>query len=531
MFLYFYKNTTIICQLQLMSFVCYYIRMNKRTLIYILITVFALSLIPLYIIGGYAHPSVDDYHYGAATSKIWQETNSAAEVIKTAADLTKESYDTWQGNFTAIFLMYLQPAIWGERFYTATPVLLITAFAASMLTFMYVFLRKWFGAGKTSAAGVSVAVTFCALQFTHVPSDSFYWYNGSVYYTFFFSLMLVLFTLVTLVIKNKSRLSRGISLAFAIILAFIVGGGNYATALFTAVVLAVITVWNIIAKKKTSFMLAAVTAALLASFFISVAAPGNALRQNSLGGSQGVVKALIYSFAYGGYNIASATTFPAAVMWAALLPVFYRIAARTGFKFRYPGLMLIFTFGIFCSQGTPVFYAQGLRIPYRMMNIIYFCYYIFMTLNLIYLMGWLHSRFGDKPVLKALERAYETPRRIKYAAAVFACVFAVGCVGLTNITESDSERGSAVFGDMPMSVSAAMSLIKGDAAEYDRELNERDEFLSQTKERDVTVKPLTVTPEVIFHTDITEDPEYWINKMLADYYGLDSVRLQKQQED
>ncbi len=76
-----------------------------------------------------------------------------------------------------------------------------------------------------------------------------------------------------------------------------------------------------------------------------------------------------------------------------------------------------------------------------------------------------------------------------------------------------------------------MSLIKGDAAAYDRELNERDEFLSQTKERDVTVKPLTVTPEVIFHTDITEDPEYWINKMLADYYGLDSVRLQKQQED
>ncbi len=150
--------------------------------------------------------------------------------------------------------MYLQPAIWGERFYTATPVLLITAFAASMLTFMYVFLRKWFGAGKTSAAGVSVAVTFCALQFTHVPSDSFYWYNGSVYYTFFFSLMLALLTLVTLVIKNKSRLSRGISLAFAIILAFIVGGGNYATALFTAVVLAVLTVWNIIAKKNTSFM-------------------------------------------------------------------------------------------------------------------------------------------------------------------------------------------------------------------------------------------------------------------------------------
>lgn len=514
-----------------MSLVCYYISMNKRNLIYILIIIFALSLIPLYVIGGYSHPSVDDYHYGAATSKVWQETGSLGEVLGTAAKLTKDSYNTWQGNFTAVFLMYLQPAIWGEQFYALAPVLLITAFAASMLVFMYTFLRKWFNAGKTASAGTAVVITFCAMQFTHVPSDSFYWYNGSVYYTFFFSLMLVLFTLVTLVIKNKGGLSRGISLAFAIFLAFVIGGGNYATALFTAVVLSVLTLWNIISKRKTSFMLAAVTAALLISFIISVAAPGNALRQNSVGGNQGVFKALIYSFAYGGYNIASATTFPAAIMWLALLPVFYRIASRTGFKFRYPALMLILTFGIFCSQGTPVFYAQGLRIPYRMMNIIYFCYYIFMTLNLIYLMGWLHRRFGDKPVFTALERVYEAPRRMKTAALLSVCVFAVGCVGQINITESDSERGSAVFDNMPMSISASLSLLNGDAAAYDRELTMRSEYLSQTDEHEVTVPPLTVTPEVIFHIDITEDSGYWINQMLADYYGLASVRLENQQED
>ncbi|MCM1308124.1 MAG: DUF6056 family protein [Butyrivibrio sp.] len=505
--------------------------MNKRSLIYILIIVFALSLIPLYAIGGCAHPSVDDYHYGAATSKVWQETGSLGEVLGAAARLTKDSYNTWQGNFTAVFLMYLQPAIWGEQFYVLVPVLLITAFAASMLAFMYTFLRKWFGAGKTASAGTAIAVTFCAMQFTHVPSDSFYWYNGSVYYTFFFSLMLVLFTLVTVIIKSKSGLSRGIALAFAIFLAFIIGGGNYATALFTAVVLAVLTVWNIISKKKTSIMTAAVAAALLASFFISVAAPGNALRQNSVGGNQGVLRALIYSFAYGGYNIASATTFPVAVMWLALLPVFYGIAARTGFKFRRPALMLAFTFGIFCSQGTAVFYAQGLRIPYRMMNIIYFCYYIFMTLNLIYIMGWLHGRFGDKPVFKALENAYKAPRRVRTAVVLAVCAFAVGCVGRISISESDSERGSAVFGNMPMSVSASLSLINGDAAAYDRELTERSEYLSHAEGFEAAVPPLSAAPEVIFHTDITEDSEYWINKMLADYYGLASVRLEHRQED
>ncbi len=509
---------------------CYYRCMDKRKLLYIIIILFALSLIPLYIIGGYAHPSVDDYFYGTATAKAWRETGSLKAVLDEALVQTRVSYNTWQGNFAAIFLMYLQPGIWGEQFYALAPVLLITSFAAAMLAFMYNFLRRWFKAGKTASLGAAAVITFCAMQFTHVPSDSFYWYNGSVYYTFFFSLMLVLFTLVTFVIKCEKKICRIISLAFAIILAFLVGGGNYATALFTAVVLAVLTVWNIIAKKKTAFMLAAVTAAALASLLISVAAPGNAIRQASVGGSSGVLKALIYSFAYGGYNIASATTFPVTVMWLALLPVFYRIAARTGFKFRCPALVLIFTFGIFCSQGTPVFYAQGLRIPYRMMNIIYFCYYIFMTLNLIYLMGWLHSRFGDRPLFRALEGVYEAPRRRGIAAVTLALAFAAGCVGLINITESDSERGAAVFDGMPMSVSASFSLINGEAAVYDRELTERNEYLSSAEGASVTLPALSAKPEVIFHTDITEDPEYWINQMLAGYYGAAQVQLEPREE-
>lgn len=54
-----------------------------------------------------------------------------------------------------------------------------------------------------------------------------------------------------------------------------------------------------------------------------------------------------------------------------MIPVFYRIARRSGFTYRYPLLVAVFTFGLYCSMGTPVFYAQGLRMPYRMMNIIF----------------------------------------------------------------------------------------------------------------------------------------------------------------
>ena len=101
-------------------------------------------------------------------------------------------------------------------------------------------------------------------------------------------------------------------------------------------------------------------------------APGNAIRQASVGAGPGVLKALVYSFAYGAYNIADSTTFPVAVMWIALLPVFYRIAISSGLKFRFPAAAIIFFYCVYCAQGTPVFYAQGIHMPYRMMNIIYF---------------------------------------------------------------------------------------------------------------------------------------------------------------
>ena len=107
--------------------------MKKRTINIILITVFIISLLPLYYIGGYAHPSVDDYYYGVETSQVWQNTHSVSAVISEAFELTKTTYNEWQGNFAAIFLMRLQPGIFGEQYYVIAPIILITAFAVSML--------------------------------------------------------------------------------------------------------------------------------------------------------------------------------------------------------------------------------------------------------------------------------------------------------------------------------------------------------------------------------------------------------------
>ena len=43
---------------------------------FIILCVLIAALIPLYIVAGYAHPSVDDYSYGKYTAEVWNETGS-----------------------------------------------------------------------------------------------------------------------------------------------------------------------------------------------------------------------------------------------------------------------------------------------------------------------------------------------------------------------------------------------------------------------------------------------------------------------
>lgn len=497
--------------------------MKTKHYIYILTTIFILSLIPLYIIGKYNHPSVDDYYYGVETSATWNATGSIVEVFNTSFTEMRNTYNNWQGNFAAIFLMRLQPGIFGDSAYIWSSVILITSFVVAMLTFFYVFLRKWFEAGKIASIATALVVTFCAIQFTYVPSDSFFWFNGSIYYTFFFSLMLVLFTVVTIIVKSKSILARSFAGFFSLPLAFVIGGGNYATALFTTLVLFTLTVLLIVKKNKDFIPLILVTLVSGASLVFSMLAPGNAIRQASVGGNSGVIKALVYSFAYGGYNIANSTTAPVLIMWIMLLPLFYRIAKRCSISFKHPLLVLLFTFGLYCAQGTPVFYAQGLRMPYRMMNIIYFSYYIFMTFNLIYIMGYIGEKFGDSLVFCKFARLFEIKKDRFVYIMVCMLLFVISCIGICKVNES--EEGGASFSNMPLSVSTTYSLLNGDAKQYDKEYLERIKYIESSPEMELIVPPFSVKPDAIFHTDITTDPFNWRNVHLSNYYKKATIRL------
>lgn len=567
-------------------------KITTKNIFYIILICFILSVIPLYVIGMFAHPSVDDYYYGTETVQVWNETHSIASVVKCSFDEMINTYNIWQGNFSAIFLMRLQPGIFGEQYYFIAPLILLSAYMGFSIFFFYTALKKIFKADSYLAATVGICLTFVSMQLCATPSDSFYWFNGAIYYTFFYSLMLFLFALL-IRIRTAKAAGTIILTAISSVSAFLIGGSNYAAALFMCIILALsagAAVYFVILRKNKvirPYHMAAyliVAAAAMAGLFISMAAPGNALRQQSVGGSTGIVKTFVYTFAFGGYSIAKVLNAPCLIFFICMIPVFYRIARRSGFTYRYPLLVAVFTFGLYCSMGTPVFYAQGLRMPYRMMNIIFFAAYVLITFNLIYFLGWIgnkykkysnegdshdknfydknfHDRnfrdknFCDKNARKITAdgiTSCEKPAPVKadraciifekvidsffekikasrkntlLALAISLCAFVIACIGCIEVGETEYKSGDAGFGKLPLSAAATLSLINGDAKTYDCELTARDEYLRSTSddEQFVTVPALSKRPAPIYHSDITDDPGDWHNAHVAMYYRKECI--------
>lgn len=111
------------------------------------------------------------------------------------------------------------------------------------------------------------------------------------------------------------------------------------------------------------------------------------------------------------------------------------------------------------------------------------------------------------------------------ALAISLCAFVIACIGCIEVGETEYKSGDAGFSNLPLSATAALSLLNGDAKIYDAELTARDEYLTSTSddEQFITVPALSKRPAPIFHSDITDDAGDWHNAHLAMYYRKECV--------
>lgn len=283
---------------------------DLRRLSYLLIVIYALSLIPVLIIGKYDYPSADDFSMGLGTRLVYEATGSLFAVAGKILSETVRYYRTWIGYFTSCLFTTVSPATFGEAWYALTPAVILLALHVGVAVFFYALMEKALGMNRYARRCMTVLALFLMVQ--RMPEGSlrveaFYWYSGAGNYTLTFSAGLLYLAFYVLSVCGGRSRNRSLFLVLACIMGFLAGGGNYLSALSFAVVSVLFAVYLV--KRKTrqgenSRMgrLCVIGSLLPAAFYlcgfaVSCLSPGNRIRGGEAEG-YGALKSILLSLYY-----------------------------------------------------------------------------------------------------------------------------------------------------------------------------------------------------------------------------------------
>ena len=118
--------------------------MKGRRGLYVALCIAACCVVlaPFFLGAGAAHPATDDFTFATYTHKTWLETGSVLHVVKDAVSYALRTWRDWQGTFTGIVVMALNPAVFDLAHYGVHAAVLLALDIAAVLVFLSHFLRR-----------------------------------------------------------------------------------------------------------------------------------------------------------------------------------------------------------------------------------------------------------------------------------------------------------------------------------------------------------------------------------------------------
>ncbi len=470
----------------------------------IAIVFLVLQLIPILYLAQFNHPVGDDYKYGTASHAVWTSTGNLFKVIGAAAAGVKQDYVEWQGTYSALFLMRLQPTVFAESAYALVPWMMLGLLICSMLYLLKTVFADWCKVEMPYWITVAVLLSTICIQLAPNASEQFFWYNGAVYYNGFQGFML-LYIAWMLRFQNRQKIRYMVYLGLA---AFVIAGGNYITVLTTMILTFTMIVyslwkknWKHVAVYGGSFLI------LLIGFAISAKAPGNAVRAAGLLGMSPVaaVKASITKGV--DYYLVWADKWWLLVLLV-LLPLMVYVIRRMTYEFPLPGLVLLYSYLVFCAMGTPTFYAMGSTGPGRVVNIVYDGFILTSYFQVFYLLGWYLKK---KQTFTEGEGILTVWKKETW----FVWLGLVGFLLVAFLLSGGHKDKTSVV--------AAKVWIRGDGKVYQQEFEERLKVLEDASVTDPVFHSFSIKPDLVFVADGTDDPNFVNNTEWAEFYGKNSI--------
>lgn len=463
-----------------------------------------LSIIPIIISSFYSHPFADDFGFSEKVNHVVKNGGGLFDMLSASFQQVKDTYLEWQGTYAAVFVFSLQPAAFSEYIYFLTTFVMLTALIASTLFFVNTIFNI-LGYDKKAGIIISCVILLLSIHFVVDKKEAFFWWNGSSYYTLFYSFSLLFFSILIKLYYSEKIIKKVILLILSLLLAAILGGGNYSTALLTTVILAFVILLLIKHRKKISLYYVMIFLILITGFVISMIAPGNSVRADALTG-ESPVKAIIHSVFYAVVYIAKWTGLAQLAGFSVIGFFAYILTKNSKYKFQYPFIVFILSVLVFATQLTPPLYAMSSVGSGRQVNIYYYSYYILISFNIFYIIGWINQKNVVRISTKNIKKSFSI-----CSLLLIIGVFLCGCLnyGFHNITFFDT----------------LLALKNSTPQTYSAEYLDR---ISQIKSGNTTISDIKTVPDFFSPLCIEEDSDFWINKQIAQYYDVDKVTLKKE---
>ncbi len=484
---------------------------QRKVIAYMTIAFSFIVFIPLFIIARYAVKSADDYGNFRDAEVVWTQTRSLWQLICYSVEKTQHIYKSWQGTYFNEFIQGILGGLCGDRFYCVGAYLTLVMFLGGQFYLFYIILVKMLNADKNSYITVTLSCIMMEALLMPSPVEAFYWFCGSLMYLLPWGISVVLIGVcVQVFLSPKNSKAKWIRTEILTLLLMIAAAGsNYISLISTLVILLLLSGRSWISKNNSKIFLTVNTILYILLSAANILAPGNQMRVLSAeaGGSVGysAVESIIRSLYEAMNYIVSSFVLPYIIVGILLIPIFVKIAGNTNFKFQYPLLISILSFGVYAAQFTPNLYALGFIGEYRVLNIYRTTMTILVYWLELYWLGYLVRRGNIK----------------QYAQIKSSIILPFWAIGICMFIYSLTLWG----GSTVTTWSAVQSLRSGEAAQYKMEYDARLEILEDESIKEVYFEDYTYKPYLLYREDLSKNPENWVNKSVADIYDKEIVAL------
>lgn len=441
-------------------------------------------LLPLLALSYFNHPSpADDYCYIDTVFKYsWLEAMHFY-------------YSGWTGRYFGIFLNHSNPLLFHSIIgFKVLPVLL---FAGLIFALYNLFRHLTPTLSRGAHLGFAGIVFFLYILKMASIVEGFYWMASFVTYTVPNILTLLWVSVVLDWYRQDTKKTLPAILANFFVFAVI--GCSETNLLIMIVLLTALCFYRLVFHKKIDGLMISMLIVAAISCYFFFMAPGNQARLDGNPLSRNFTFSLISSFKYLAVSSFSwIFKTPLLIFSLAWLIVLSKISVGARKYFSMPVWFAVLLYiGVLSAQIFPSYYGIGIDPSSRAVN----CVYLFFLIGWFYVVGvifhYCNRKYSGQFPLSFLRYG------VLYSLLVVSIAFSF--FRSTNV--------KMIYTD----------LLKGKAAAFSRETEERYELIKNSKEAIVYLPPIRTRPLSLYFDDIQENRQFLWNKCMAGYFGKEAI--------